>query len=48
MVVPLIIFAAWGMRVEEMTLKFDSFSVAGLFAAIIIVTYVVQQGKSNW
>ena len=48
MVVPLIVLIAWGMGVDDMTLDFDGFSVAVLFAAIIIVTYVVQEGKSNW
>lgn len=48
MVVPLVIIIAWGMGVDDMTLDFDGFSVASLFASIIIVTYVVQEGKSNW
>ena len=48
MVVPLVVLIAWGMNIDRMTLDFDSFSVASLFASIIIVTYVVQEGKSNW
>ena len=48
LVVPLIIIIAWGMDVEEMTLEFDGFSVAATFVSIIIVTYVIQDGKSNW
>jgi Ca2+:H+ antiporter len=48
MVVPLIILIAWGMGIDNMTLDFDGFSVAALFASVIIVTYVVQEGKSNW
>lgn len=48
MVVPLIVLISWGMHVDTMTLDFDGFSVAALFASIIIVTYVVQEGKSNW
>lgn len=48
MVVPLIVLLAWGMGIDAMTLEFDSFSVAALFVSIIIVTYVVQEGKSNW
>ena len=48
MVVPLIVLIAWGMGVEDMTLDFDGFSVAALFASIVIVTYVVQEGRSNW
>ena len=48
LVVPLIVIIAWGMGVEEMTLEFDGFSVAATFVSIIIVTYVIQDGKSNW
>lgn len=48
MVVPLIVLVAWGMGVDSMTMDFDNFSVAALFASIIIVTYVVQEGRSNW
>lgn len=48
MVVPLIVLIAWGLGIDDMTLDFDGFTVAALFASIIIVTYVVQEGKSNW
>lgn len=48
MVVPLTILIAWGMRIDNMTLEFDAFSTAALFASIILVTYVMLEGKSNW
>lgn len=48
MVVPLVVLLAWCMRIDTMTLEFDSFPITALFASIIIVTYVVQEGKSNW
>lgn len=48
MVVPIIILLAWCMGIDDMTLEFDGFIVAALFASIIIVTYVVQEGRSNW
>ncbi|KAH6143176.1 hypothetical protein HBI64_013270 [Parastagonospora nodorum] len=48
MVVPLTVLLAWCMGVNEMDLDFDGFSIATLFVSIIIVTYVVQEGKSNW
>jgi Ca2+:H+ antiporter len=48
LVVPLIVLLAWCMGVDEMNLDFDGFSIATLFVSIIIVTYVVQEGKSNW
>lgn len=48
MVIPLIIIIAWPMGVEEMTLSFDSFEIVSLFASILIVNYIIQEGKSNW
>jgi Ca2+:H+ antiporter len=48
LLVPLTVLLAWCMGVDDMNLEFDGFSVATLFASIIIVTYVVQEGKSNW
>jgi Ca2+:H+ antiporter len=48
LIVPLIVIIAWGMKLDDMTLEFEGFPVVALFASIIIVTYVVQEGKSNW
>ncbi|KAL9624590.1 MAG: hypothetical protein Q9160_001255 [Pyrenula sp. 1 TL-2023] len=48
MVVPITILLGWCMSVDEMTLEFDGFSIAALFASVIIVAHVVQEGKSNW
>jgi Ca2+:H+ antiporter len=48
LLVPLTVLLAWCMGVNDMDLNFDGFSIATLFASIIIVTYVVQEGKSNW
>jgi Ca2+:H+ antiporter len=48
MVVPLVVLIAWGLRFDDVGLDFDRFSVASLFASVIIVSYVVQEGKSNW
>ncbi|KAF2665962.1 hypothetical protein BT63DRAFT_45102 [Microthyrium microscopicum] len=48
MVVPFIVLLAWWMHIPEMNMEFDTFPVLALFASIIMVTYVVQQGKSNW
>lgn len=48
LVVPLTVLLAWCMGVNEMNLEFDGFAIATLFASIVIVTYVVQEGQSNW
>jgi Ca2+:H+ antiporter len=48
MVVPLVVLIALGLHFDDFGLDFDRFSVASLFASVIIVSYVVQEGKSNW
>jgi Ca2+:H+ antiporter len=48
LVVPLIVLLAWGMGVDDMNLDFDEFSITTLFVSVLIVTYVVREGKSNW
>jgi Ca2+:H+ antiporter len=48
LVVPLIVLLAWGMGVDDMNLDFDGFSITTLFVSVLIVTYVVREGKSNW
>ena len=48
LIVPLVVLLAWIMGIDEMTLQFDGFSIAALFVSIIVVTYVISEGKSNW
>jgi Ca2+:H+ antiporter len=48
MVVPFLVLLGWWMGIEEMNLDFDAFSVLALFISIVIVSYVVSEGKSNW
>lgn len=48
LIVPLTVLLGWILGVDDMTLEFDGFSIAALFASIVIVSYVVQEGKSNW
>lgn len=43
----LIVLLAWCMGVDGMDPQFDGFTIATLVASIIIVAYVVQDGKSN-
>ncbi|PYI08801.1 hypothetical protein BO78DRAFT_309890 [Aspergillus sclerotiicarbonarius CBS 121057] len=48
LVVPLIIFIAWGMGVDEMTLNFGGFEVATLFASSLYVNFMILDGTSNY
>lgn len=47
LVIPVIIFVAWGMGQGELSLYFDSFEVASLFASSVYVNFVILNGKSN-
>lgn len=48
LLIPLIVLLAWCMGIDDMNLQFDGFTIATLFASVIVVAYVVQDGKSNW
>lgn len=48
MVVPLTILLAWCMSIDDMSLQFDAFTITTLFVSMVILGYVVQEGKSNW
>jgi Ca2+:H+ antiporter len=48
MVIPLIVLLAWCMGINEMDLVFSQFLIASFFASILVVTYVVQKGRTNW
>lgn len=47
-VIPLLIIIGWGMGVEDMTLAFDTFQVAVMFVSVLLVNYLIGDGKSNW
>ncbi|KAI6778518.1 vacuolar calcium ion transporter [Emericellopsis cladophorae] len=47
-VVPLLVIIGWGMGVEDMTLAFDMFQVAVMFVSVLLVNYLIGDGKSNW
>lgn len=48
MVVPLTVLLAWCMSIDDMSLQFDAFTITTLFISMVILGYVVQEGKSNW
>ncbi|KAL6228941.1 hypothetical protein BDW75DRAFT_235565 [Aspergillus navahoensis] len=47
-IVPSIIFIAWGMGIDDMTLNFGGFEVATLFASSLYVNFLINDGKSNY
>jgi Ca2+:H+ antiporter len=54
LVLPLMVMFSWwgvgqGVGSEgSLTLAFDGFQVSVLFIAIVLVNYLIQDGKSHW
>ncbi|KAF7136702.1 hypothetical protein CNMCM5793_006020 [Aspergillus hiratsukae] len=48
LVLPLIIVIGWCMGLENMTLYFDAFQVILLFVSVLLVNYLIADGKSHW
>ncbi|KAI9724088.1 MAG: hypothetical protein M1812_000807 [Candelaria pacifica] len=48
LVIPFVVILGWILGNDEMTLNFDGFQIAVLFVAILLVNYLIQDGKSHW
>jgi len=49
LVLPLVVVIGWmAGKGNDMTLYFDGFQLAMLFVAILLVNYLIQDGKSHW
>ncbi|KAK5078557.1 hypothetical protein LTR64_003030 [Lithohypha guttulata] len=49
LVLPLVVIIGWmAGKGDQMTLYFDGFQLAMLFVAILLVNYLIQDGKSHW
>lgn len=48
LVLPLVVVIGWMAGKTGMTLYFDGFQLAMLFVAILLVNYLIQDGKSHW
>ena len=46
-VTPLMVLVAWGMHLD-LTLSFDGFEVVSLFASVLLLNYLIIDGKSSW
>ncbi|KAI1755267.1 Calcium/proton exchanger [Xylaria castorea] len=46
--IPLLVIIGWGMGNNEMTLAFDTFQIVVLFVAVLLVNYLIGDGKSHW
>ncbi len=47
-IIPLLVTIGWGMGIDTMSLSFDPFQVAVLFVAVLLVNYLIADGKSHW
>ncbi|KAI9800253.1 MAG: hypothetical protein M1833_003367 [Piccolia ochrophora] len=47
-VTPFIVVLGWIAGKDGMTLDFDGFQVTVLFVAVLLVNYLIQDGKSHW
>ncbi|KAL4786797.1 Sodium/calcium exchanger protein-domain-containing protein [Aspergillus varians] len=48
LVLPLIVVIGWIMGNDDMTLYFDAFQVILLFVSVLLVNYLIADGKSHW
>ncbi|KAJ9483895.1 hypothetical protein VN97_g9494 [Penicillium thymicola] len=48
LVLPLIVVLGWIIGVDDMTLNFDGFQVVVLFMSVLLVNYLIGDGKSHW
>ncbi|KAF5017321.1 hypothetical protein F66182_10769 [Fusarium sp. NRRL 66182] len=46
--IPLLVVIGWGMGEEAMNLSFDMFQVATMFVSVLLVNYLIADGKSHW
>jgi len=47
LVTPFLVILGWIID-EDMTLHFETFETVVFFVSVLVVTYVVQDGRSNW
>ncbi|KAI1209526.1 Calcium/proton exchanger [Annulohypoxylon truncatum] len=48
LLIPLLVIIGWGMDKPDMTLAFDTFQVIVLFVSVLLVNYLIGDGKSHW
>lgn len=47
-ITPFITLLAWWLDIQGVTLVFDGFEIVSLFAAILLLNFVVSPGKDHW
>lgn len=48
LVIPFIVILGWILGNDAMSLSFDGFQIAVVFVAVLLVNYLISDGKSHW
>ncbi|RMZ87068.1 hypothetical protein DV736_g5707, partial [Chaetothyriales sp. CBS 134916] len=48
LVLPFIVVLGWIIKKDDMTLLFDGFQITVVFVTVLLVNYLIQDGKSHW
>lgn len=48
LVIPFAVILGWILGLNDMNLSFDGFQVAVLFVSVLLVNYLIGDGKSHW
>ena len=48
LVIPFIVLLAWMIGIDEMSLSFDGFETLIMLTSVLVVNYIIQDGKSHW
>lgn len=47
-VIPCLVVLGWILKDPSMNLAFNGFQIAIVFVAVLLINYLIQDGKSNW
>jgi len=48
LVIPFVVVLGWILGIDAMNLNFDNFQITVLFVTVLLVNYLLQDGKSHW
>ena len=48
LIIPFVVIIGWIMGRDDMNLDFDGFQIAVLFVTVLLVNYLIADGKSHW
>lgn len=48
LILPLVVIIGWIIGNDQMTLEFDGFLLTLVFVAVLLVNYLIGDGRSHW